>query len=84
MIRSIVSTSNEQAIQDFADQGILSSISKILDKYNEDDKSFDQIDVEIQSDMLFILSCVCENDLHRKVGYLFSLVYPPEYLIKEN
>ena len=72
MIRSIVSTSNENAIQDLTDQGALSIISNILKKYSTDLKPNDQIDVEIQSDLLFILSCLTENDIHRKVKILIS------------
>ena len=68
VIRSVVSTSNEQAIQDLTDQGALNTIIKVLKAYSvESEKPTDQIDVEIQSDLLFILSCLCENDLHRKV-----------------
>ncbi len=63
-----MSTSNEQAIQDLTDQGALNTIIKVLKAYAvEPEKPTDQIDVEIQSDLLFILSCLCENDLHRKV-----------------
>jgi len=67
VIRSIVSTSNEQAIQDLTDQGAISTILKILKGFAADEtRTHDQIDVEIQSDLLFILSCLAENDLHRK------------------
>ena len=29
----------------------------------------DAIDVEMQSDMMMILSCLCDGDMHRKVFY---------------
>ena len=69
VLRSIVSTSNEQAIQDLTDQGALTILSNVLRSYanNEHEQRVnDQIDVEIQCDILFVLTCVCENDLHRK------------------
>jgi hypothetical protein len=31
----------------------------------------DIIDIEMQCDMLLIVSCLCEGDLHRKVYQLF-------------
>lgn len=67
VIRSIVTTSNEQAIQDLADQDALTILSNCLKQYSSNDSSNDQIDVEIQADILFILTCICENDIHRKV-----------------
>jgi hypothetical protein len=67
IIRSIVSTGNEQAIQDFTDQDVLTTLTNILTNSASNDEPDDQIDVEIQSDMLFIVSCMCESDLHRKV-----------------
>lgn len=66
VIRSIVSTGSEHAIQDFTDQDILSTITNILINAASNDEPDDEIDIEIQTDMLFILSCICENDLHRK------------------
>jgi hypothetical protein len=67
VIRSIVTTGNEQAIQDLADQDALTILSNGLKEYSSNDSSNDQIDVEIQADILFIISCICENDIHRKV-----------------
>lgn len=31
------------------------------------------VDLEMQSDMMFILSALCEHDIHRKVGTNFFL-----------
>jgi hypothetical protein len=67
ILRSIVTTNNEQAIQDLTDQGMLDSLSNMLKTYAYQEILVDQIDVEIQSDILFILSITCEKDLHRKV-----------------
>lgn len=35
----------------------------------------DIIDIEMQCDMLLIVSCLCEGDLHRKVYQLFYFYY---------
>ena len=66
VIRNIVNMSNEQAIQDLTDQDALTTLTKIIKKYSLEGKQNDQLDVEIQSDVLFIISCICKNDLHRK------------------
>ena len=50
------------------DQGALSILSNIIKNYSSGNNPNDQIDVEIQSDVLFVLTCICENDLHRKVS----------------
>ncbi len=71
VLRSIVSTSNEQAIQDLTDQGALTILSNIVKLYSYTNEANDHIDVEIQCDILFILTCICENDLHRKVIHYF-------------
>ena len=69
-----MSTNNEQAIQDLTDQGMIDSLIRILRKFVDYKVTYDQLDVEIQSDMLFILTCVCENDLHRKVSQNQSII----------
>lgn len=43
------------------------SSSAILHNATQSKDSDDAIDIEMQSDMLFILSCLCEGDMHRKV-----------------
>lgn len=70
VVRSIVSTNNEQALQDLTDQGALGILAVILKKYSSNEKQNDQIDIEIQCDILFIITCICENDSHRKVNIL--------------
>jgi hypothetical protein len=44
-------------------------MTNILTNAANNEEPDDQIDVEIQSDMLFILATICENDLHRKVNF---------------
>lgn len=34
----------------------------------------DAIDVEMQADMMLILSCLCDGDMHRKVRLAFSVL----------
>jgi hypothetical protein len=67
VLRSLVTTNSEQAIQDLADQGAVDLLSNILKSYCPLNAQIDQIDVEIQADILFVLSNACEKDLHRKV-----------------
>ena len=38
----------------------------------------DIIDIEMQCDMLLIVSCLCEGDLHRKVCQLFYFLIVTE------
>ena len=40
----------------------------------QSDEPDDALDVEMQCDMLFILSVVCETDMHRKVGLFIFMV----------
>ena len=32
-------------------------------------EEYDAVEIEMQSDILFILSCLCDGDMHRKVGH---------------
>jgi hypothetical protein len=68
VLRSVMNTNNEQAIQDLTDQDALTTLTKIIKYYSANGKPNDQLDVEIQCDVLFVISCICENDLHRKVS----------------
>jgi hypothetical protein len=68
----VISGGDEQAIQDLCDQGALSILTKALRKYvNDSNAVLEQIDIDIESDILFNISCLCENDLHRKVKIFF-------------
>ncbi|XP_013410709.1 cilia- and flagella-associated protein 69 [Lingula anatina] len=67
LMRSAVSTGREVVLQDLVDQGAISEINTILRGYTENDSSTeDAIDVEMQCDMLYILSTLCDGDMHRK------------------
>ncbi|KAM4706118.1 cilia- and flagella-associated protein 69 [Rhinophrynus dorsalis] len=69
LLRSVVSTGDETVNQDLCDQG---AISQLLGKSKHivytwmENENEDSVLLEIQSDILFILSSVCENDLHSK------------------
>lgn len=66
LLRSVVTTSDEIVIQDLADQGAINQIITILSNAIQSQSDDDSIDVEMQSDMLLILSSLCDGDMHRK------------------
>lgn len=68
MLRSLVTTGNEPAIQDLTDQGAIDSLASILKAYALPDAQIDQIDVEILGDVFFTIAIICEKDTHRKVS----------------
>ncbi|NXN92997.1 CFA69 protein, partial [Rhinopomastus cyanomelas] len=67
VLRSVVSLYDEAVNINLCDQGAISQLLDIL-KYtvNKSKEKEDAIVLEIQADILFILSVLCENDLHRK------------------
>ncbi|KFP71279.1 Uncharacterized protein C7orf63, partial [Acanthisitta chloris] len=67
VLRSVVSLYDDAVILNLCDQGAISQLLDIL-KYaaNKSKEKEDAILLEIQADVLFILSVLCENDLHRK------------------
>nr|XP_033787139.1 cilia- and flagella-associated protein 69-like isoform X1 [Geotrypetes seraphini] len=67
LLRSMVSLGDEAVNQDLCDQGAISQLLGILKNIisRTDDKE-DAVILEIKADILFILSAVCENDLHTK------------------
>ncbi|KAG8443208.1 hypothetical protein GDO86_011856 [Hymenochirus boettgeri] len=67
LLRSVVSIGDETVNQDLCDQGAINQLLGILKKIvNSPEGNEDAILLEIQIDILFILSALCENDLHRK------------------
>lgn len=66
VLRSVVSTGDELALQDLADQGAINQLITILTNAIHSNTEDDAIDVEMQSDMMMILSCLCDGDMHRK------------------
>ncbi|XP_069715714.1 cilia- and flagella-associated protein 69-like isoform X2 [Phaenicophaeus curvirostris] len=67
VLRSVVSLYDEAMNLNLCDQGAISQLLDIL-KYaaNKSKEKEDAILLEIQADIVFILSVLCENDLHRK------------------
>uniref|UniRef100_A0A8C5WL50 Cilia and flagella associated protein 69 n=1 Tax=Leptobrachium leishanense TaxID=445787 RepID=A0A8C5WL50_9ANUR len=67
LLRSVLASGDETVNQDLCDQGAISQLLGTLRKVLvEADGKEDSILLEIQSDVLFILSTICENDLHSK------------------
>ncbi|NXA10981.1 CFA69 protein, partial [Sapayoa aenigma] len=67
VLRSVASLYDDAVNVNLCDQGAISQLLDIL-KYAADKskEKEDAILLEIQADTLFILSVLCENDLHRK------------------
>ncbi|NWW83675.1 CFA69 protein, partial [Rhynochetos jubatus] len=67
VLRSVVSLYDDAVNLNLCDQGAISQLLDIL-KYaaNKSEEKEDAILLEIQADILFLLSALCENDLHRK------------------
>ncbi|NWX48936.1 CFA69 protein, partial [Steatornis caripensis] len=67
VLRSVVSLYDDAVNLNLCDQGAISQLLDIL-KYaaNKSKEKEDAILLEIQADILFLLSVLCENDLHRK------------------
>jgi len=64
LVRSMVSTGTEAVLNDMVDQGALHQLTGILK--TPDSGKQDAIDVEMQCDMLYILSVLTDSDTHRK------------------
>ncbi|KAM6314866.1 cilia- and flagella-associated protein 69-like [Aegotheles albertisi] len=68
VLRSVVSLYDDAVNINLCDQGAISQLLDILKYAAEKSKEKeDAILLEIQADTLFILSVLCENDLHRKL-----------------
>ncbi|XP_077124392.1 cilia- and flagella-associated protein 69 isoform X1 [Ranitomeya variabilis] len=67
LLRSVVSVGDETVNQDLCDQGAISQLLGILKKtISSAEADNDAVLLEIQCDLLFILSAICDTDLHRK------------------
>ncbi|XP_062423721.1 cilia- and flagella-associated protein 69 isoform X3 [Rhea pennata] len=68
VLRSVVSVCDDAVNLNLCDQGAISQLLDILQyAANKSKEKEDAILLEIQADILFILSTLCENDLHRKL-----------------
>ncbi|XP_001377964.2 cilia- and flagella-associated protein 69 isoform X1 [Monodelphis domestica] len=68
LLRAMVSLSNEVVNQDLFDQGAIKQLIGILKSAVYTFKE-EAIVLEIKSDILLILSCICENHIHRKEAF---------------
>jgi len=67
LMRSVVSTEDEVVLQDLADQGAINQLIGVLNTaFTQKTDENDVVEIEMQSDILFILSCLCDGDMHRK------------------
>ncbi|CAM4521712.1 cilia- and flagella-associated protein 69 isoform X1 [Caretta caretta] len=67
VLRPVVSLCDEAVNLDLCDQGAINQLLDILKHIaNKSKEKEDAIVLEIQTDILLILSTLCENDLHRK------------------
>ncbi|KAK3587960.1 hypothetical protein CHS0354_014478 [Potamilus streckersoni] len=66
VLRSVVSTGDEAVLQDLSDQGAINQLINILNSAISSNTEDDAIDIEMQADMLLILSGLCDGDMHRK------------------
>ncbi|XP_046846055.1 cilia- and flagella-associated protein 69-like [Xenia sp. Carnegie-2017] len=66
LLRSMSSTEDDAILQDLSDQGAIGQLTGILWNASTSCDENDNIDIEMQCDMLLILSCLCEGDVHRK------------------
>ncbi|NXP23821.1 CFA69 protein, partial [Scytalopus superciliaris] len=65
VLRSVVCLYDDAVNLNLCDQGAISQLLDIL-KYATNKYKEDAVLLDIQADTLFILSVLCENDLHRK------------------
>ncbi|CAF0790318.1 unnamed protein product [Didymodactylos carnosus] len=67
LFRSLVSTREERVHQDLSDQGIIPSLTSYLRKISQREvTNIDYVILDVLCDALFILSSLCELDVHRK------------------
>ncbi|XP_032242668.2 cilia- and flagella-associated protein 69 isoform X2 [Nematostella vectensis] len=84
LLRSMVSVGDEGVNQDCIDQGAIHQLVGILLNASTSPDDNDVIDIEMQCDMLIIVSTLCEGDIHRKELFGVSGVQVViEYLKKD-
>ncbi|XP_059159997.1 cilia- and flagella-associated protein 69-like isoform X2 [Physella acuta] len=67
LLRAVVSVGDDNLLQDLTDQGAINQMIGVLNTaFNQRIEEHDAIEIEMQTDILFILSCLCEKDIHRK------------------
>ncbi|XP_058610021.1 cilia- and flagella-associated protein 69-like isoform X2 [Onychostoma macrolepis] len=66
VLRSVVSAQHEPLRQDLCDQGAIGQLLGVLRRFLGRPEDEDAVALEIQTDCLFLLSVLCEGDVHRK------------------
>lgn len=67
LMRSVVSTEDDGVLQDLSDQGAINQLLGVLSTaFTRTTEEYDLVEIEMQADILFILSCLCDGDVHRK------------------
>ncbi|TRY56590.1 hypothetical protein DNTS_008416 [Danionella cerebrum] len=64
VLRAVVMLECESIRQDLCDQGAVRQLLSVLRQFTSEQD--DQVSLEIQADVLLVLSVLCEGDLHRK------------------
>uniref|UniRef100_A0A8C1LVR9 Cilia- and flagella-associated protein 69 ARM repeats domain-containing protein n=1 Tax=Cyprinus carpio TaxID=7962 RepID=A0A8C1LVR9_CYPCA len=65
-LRSVTSVEHEPLRQDLCDQGAIGQLLGVLRWFLGRPQDEDAVALEIQTDCLFLLSVLCEGDVHRK------------------
>ncbi|KAM9776103.1 cilia- and flagella-associated protein 69 isoform 2-T2 [Syngnathus typhle] len=66
LMRSVTSLDDRNLNQDLCDQGTIHLLLELLIRMESSPGDEDAVTVEMKSDMLIILSALCENNMHRK------------------
>ncbi|XP_016396265.1 cilia- and flagella-associated protein 69-like [Sinocyclocheilus rhinocerous] len=66
VLRSVASVEHEPLLQDLCDQGAIGQLLGVLRWFLGRPQDEDAVALEIQTDSLFLLSVLCEGDVHRK------------------
>uniref|UniRef100_A0A9J7X9S9 Cilia- and flagella-associated protein 69 ARM repeats domain-containing protein n=1 Tax=Cyprinus carpio carpio TaxID=630221 RepID=A0A9J7X9S9_CYPCA len=66
VLRSVTSVEHEPLQQDLCDQGVIGQLLGVLRWFLGRPEDEDAVALEIQTDCLFLLSVLCEGDVHRK------------------
>ncbi|XP_072431980.1 cilia- and flagella-associated protein 69 isoform X3 [Chiloscyllium punctatum] len=66
LLRSMASLGEELINQNLHDQGVISQLLDILKIMTNSSEEETKLNLDMQTDILIILSSICENDIHRK------------------
>ncbi|XP_059828185.1 cilia- and flagella-associated protein 69-like [Hypanus sabinus] len=66
VLRSMASLGEEIINKSLCDQGVINQLIDILEGMTDTSEKESEINLNMQTDILIILSSICENDIHRK------------------